>query len=82
MDRNMPAFVSILFILMVIGTCAALLAIFVSGILAMFGYDGRPKPEDNDDDHRGGDEGFTPLPWGPTDADLEQREEESELTLQ
>lgn len=73
-----PLFVSVLFVVMLVASAAGILALFVSGVIAMFGQD-EPKIEDDDeDDGRGGDEGFTPDPWGPTgNSDpLEQHEDE------
>lgn len=72
---------SIFFIVLMIGTVVGLLAVGVAGLLLPVV---NIKEDDDEDDsgHDGGDEGFTPDPWGPTGNYNPIEEHEEELTCQ
>lgn len=74
MDQTPPIFVTVFFSVIMIATIVAMIALVVSGLLIPI----RNIEERDDDDERGGDEGFTPDPWGPSGTynPIEQHDEE------
>ena len=76
MDQTLPFVVSVLFSLLLIGLFAAIIGVFVAGVFAVKDM----MSGDDEDDNDGGDEGFTPDPWG-SPSSSNPVEHEDELTL-